>query len=128
MNEVKMNVEGKIITVFLSGRIDSANAPTAEKEITDFRSKNPANTIVVDCDKLEYISSAGLRIILRLKKETPDTTLINVSPDVYEIFDMTGFTEIMDIKKAYRVISVDGCEVIGQGANGKVYRIDKILS
>ncbi|MBR1867276.1 MAG: anti-sigma factor antagonist [Clostridia bacterium] len=125
MNEVKMNVEGKIITVFLSGRIDSANAPTAEKEITDFRSKNPANTIVVDCDKLEYISSAGLRIILRLKKETPDTTLINVSPDVYEIFDMTGFTEIMDIKKAYRVISVDGCEVIGQGANGKVYRIDK---
>ena len=37
---------------------------------------------------------------------------------------MTGFTEMVDIQKAYRVISVDGCEVIGQGANGKVYRID----
>ena len=49
---------------------------------------------------------------------------MNCSPDVYEIFDMTGFTEMMDIAKAYRKLSVEGCEVIGEGANGKVYRID----
>ena len=53
-----------------------------------------------------------------------DLKIINVQPEVYEIFDMTGFTEMVDIQKAYRVISVEGCEVIGQGANGKVYRID----
>nr|MCR4685155.1 phosphotransferase [Lachnospiraceae bacterium] len=63
-------------------------------------------------------------VILRLKKSVPDVSLINVSSEVYEIFEMTGFTEMMDVQKAYRVISVDGCEVIGQGANGKVYRID----
>jgi len=73
---------------------------------------------------LKYISSAGLRIILRLRKEMKALKIINVQPEVYEIFDMTGFTEMVDIQKAYRVISVEGCEVIGQGANGKVYRID----
>jgi uncharacterized protein (TIGR02172 family) len=44
---------------------------------------------------------------------------------VYNILDMTGFTDMMEVEKAYRVFSVEGCEVIGQGANGKVYRIDR---
>ena len=80
--------------------------------------------LTLDATDLKYISSAGLRIILRLRKEMKDLKIINVQPEVYEIFDMTGFTEMVDIQKAYRVISVEGCEVIGQGANGKVYRID----
>ena len=112
------------MTVFLRGHIDSANAPDVEKEINETLASAPSEPLVVDCGELKYISSAGLRVILRLKKAIPDTTLINVSPEVYEIFDMTGFTEMMTIQKAYRVISVEGCEVIGQGANGKVYRID----
>ncbi|MBQ7654194.1 MAG: phosphotransferase, partial [Clostridia bacterium] len=66
----------------------------------------------------------GLRVILRLKKTIPSTKVINCSSEVYEIFDMTGFTEMMDISKAYRKLSVDGCEVIGEGSNGKVYRTD----
>ena len=64
------------------------------------------------------------RIILRLKKNNASLKIINVSSDVYEIFEMTGFSEIMPIEKAYREFSVEGCEIIGQGANGKVYRID----
>ena len=50
--------------------------------------------------------------------------IVNASPEVYEIFEMTGFTEMMPVSRAYRRVSVDGCEVIGQGANGKVYRLD----
>ena len=50
--------------------------------------------------------------------------LVNVHQELYNILDMTGFTEMMDVHKAYRVLSVENCEVIGQGANGKVYRID----
>ena len=109
----------------LSGHIDSSNAPAIEEEIGKIREKYSAKEIQIDCEKLDYISSAGLRIILRIKKEVPDTKVVNVSPEVYEIFSMTGFTEMMDISKAFRVISVEKCEVIGQGANGRVYRIDQ---
>lgn len=124
MDQVKHEFSDGKLTIALSGHIDSNSAPQIEEEIAKIREENPAQSLVIDCETLEYISSAGLRVILRLKKAVPDTTLINVSPEVYEIFEMTGFTEMMDVQKAYRVISVEGCEVIGQGANGKVYRID----
>lgn len=109
--------------VKLNGRIDSSNAAEKEQQINSLIGSYTGE-IVLDAAELEYISSAGLRIILRLKKAYPDIRIINASSEVYEIFDMTGFTEMMDISKAYREISVDGCEVIGEGANGKVYRID----
>ena len=115
--------EDNQLTLALCGRIDSSNAAAAEAEINRVAA-GFAGALVLDCEKLDYISSAGLRVILRLKKANGTTRIVNVSSDVYEIFDMTGFTEMMDIAKAYRKISIDGCEVIGEGANGKVYRID----
>ena len=124
MGNINFKKEGNRLTVALIGHIDSANAGDVEKEIRDILDAEKPSDLVLDADQLNYISSAGLRIILRLRKEYADLKIINVSSDVYEIFDMTGFTEMMDISKAYRVLSVDGCEVIGQGANGKVYRID----
>ncbi|MBO7086569.1 MAG: STAS domain-containing protein, partial [Bacilli bacterium] len=109
--------------VKLTGRIDSTNASAVEEtlnqEINGF-----SGEIILDASGLEYISSAGLRVILRIKKSNPDTKIINCKLDVYEIFDMTGFTEMMEISKAYREISIEGCEVIGEGANGIVYRTD----
>ena len=48
-----------------------------------------------------------------------------VSNDVYEIFDVTGFTQLMDVRKALRRIHVDGCPTVGQGATATVYRIDR---
>ncbi len=124
MVEFRHTFDAGTLTIYLSGQIDSSNAPEAEKEITALREKYSPACVTLDCAELKYISSAGLRIVLRIKKAVDDTRLVDVSSDVYEIFDMTGFTEMMDIRKAYRVISVEGCEVIGQGANGKVYRID----
>lgn len=106
------------------GRIDSTNAEAAEAEINAIRESAEYSSVVLDLDKLEYISSAGLRVVLRLRKSEPTLKAINASSDVYDIFEMTGFTEMLPIEKAYRRISVDGCEVIGQGANGKVYRLD----
>ncbi|MBO4412095.1 MAG: anti-sigma factor antagonist [Lachnospiraceae bacterium] len=125
MENVSYKKENEVLTIRLSGHIDSANASAAEEAITAAREDAPSDHVVVDCEKLTYVSSAGLRVILRLKKAVPNTELINVSSEVYEIFEMTGFTEMMSIQKAYRKISVKGCEVIGQGANGKVYRIDR---
>ncbi len=122
---MKTNFDNKTLTIYLEGKIDSLSAPGIASEIDQARQKYPAESIIMDCDKLEYISSAGLRLILRIKQEVEDTRLINVHTDIYDIFDMTGFTEMMQVEKAYRVISVEGCEVIGQGANGKIYRIDR---
>ena len=124
MENLKLAKEGNSLRIVLSGNVDSANAPAIEKEIMDFLAPGGADAAVIDCEALNYISSAGLRVILRLKKTVADTKLINVSPEVYDIFDITGFTEMLEVQKAYRVISVEGCEVIGRGANGEVYRID----
>ena len=113
-----------LLTVFLKGHIDSSNAGELEQEIEDARKQSESEGLLLDAAHLDYISSAGLRVILRLRKQLPDLKIINVSPEVYEILDMTGFTEMIEVQKAYRQISVEGCEIIGQGANGKVYRID----
>lgn len=110
-------------TIELKGRIDSTNSSEIEKEIKG-KIENYKGTIIFDASKLEYISSAGLRIILNVKKLNDDTKVINCTSDIYEIFDMTGFVEMMDISKAYRKISIKNCEKIGEGANGIVYRID----
>ncbi|MBR5680820.1 MAG: phosphotransferase [Clostridia bacterium] len=111
------------MTYALTGRIDSLNAPEVEKNLLAAIEGEGDPHIVLDAADLAYISSAGLRVILRLKKAYPDTSVVNVSSEVYEIFEMTGFTEMMPVERAYRKISVDGCEIIGEGYKGRVYRI-----
>src|SRR5574344_1926338 len=124
MDNVKSRVEKDGLVIELSGHIDTNNAEAAEAAINETRAKEKAGDFTIDAQNLEYISSAGLRVILRLSQVEPTLKLINVSSAVYEVLEMTGFSERIPVEKAYRVLSVDGCEVIGQGANGKVYRID----
>lgn len=112
------------LIIRLGGRVDSSNAAEVEKELTDICAENEHGKVVVDIEKLEYISSAGLRVILKLKKSQQDMEIINASNEVYEIFSMTGFSDIISIKKALRTISTDGCELIGRGGHGTVYRLD----
>ena len=118
-------VEKETLTIALSGHIDSGNAPAVEAEIMDIRGNQSHSALVLDLKDLVYISSAGLRVVLRLRKLEEDFKLVNASAEVYEILDMTGFTEMMTVEKARRSLSVEGCEAIGRGANGIVYRIDK---
>ena len=113
------------MTIELKGRIDSNNASQVEKSILAQLEGKSREAVVLDAAALEYISSAGLRIILRIKKNCPDLRIVNVNSEVYEILDMTGFTEMMTVEKAYRVVTLDGCEEIGRGANGSIYRIDQ---
>ena len=122
---IDYNVNAKTLTFFLNGRINSTNASTVEGEINDVISAQLPECLIIDCGELEYISSAGLRIMLRLRKSYPEFKVVNVSPEVYDIFEMTGFTEMMEVRKAYREVSVEGCELIGSGANGQVYRLTK---
>ena len=122
--DVTYRLDKDILYIAVEGRIDASNAAEAEEKICSIKNDNPGKHIVVDADKLEYISSAGLRVILRLRKEEPKLAIINVDVDVYEVFDMTGFTDMVTIEKAYKRMSVEGCEFIAKGANGAVYRYD----
>ena len=116
---------GNSAVIKLAGRIDSNNAAQTEQEILGQLAGGSPQTVILDAENLEYISSAGLRVILRVKKTYSDLHIINVNSEVYEILDMTGFTEMMTVEKSYRVVSVEGCEEIGRGANGTIYRIDQ---
>ena len=122
--DVSYRVDKDILYIAVEGRIDASNAAEAEEKIFGIKNDNPGKHTVVDADKLAYISSAGLRVILRLRKEEPKLAIINVASDVYEVFDMTGFTDMVTVEKAYQRMSVEGCEFIAKGANGAVYRYD----
>ena len=115
--------DGRLI-ISLAGEINTFNASQVEEQIQKIREEHPCDSIEIDCDQLKYASSAGLRVFLRLMQAVNETVFTNVHSELYEILDMTGFTEMTKVRKAYRVISVEGCEAIGQGANGKVYRTD----
>ena len=122
--DVSYRVDRDILYISIEGRIDASNAAQAEEKIFNVKCENPDKHVVIDADALEYISSAGLRVILKLRKEEPKLAIINVAADVYEVLDMTGFTDMVTVEKAYQRMSVEGCEFIAKGANGAVYRYD----
>lgn len=96
--EIKKNE--KETTVEVGGRLDTITAPTLEKTLCE----NMADTesLILDLDALEYISSAGLRILLSAQKKMQvvgSMKLINVCDAVMEVFEMTGFADILTIEK-----------------------------
>ena len=120
----KMNQETNCLTIELEGRIDSTNVAEAEAAIFELHNQNEGANIVFDAQKLEYISSAGLRVLLKVRKMQDELLIQNVSVEINEIFEITGFSEIMKVEKALRELSIEGAEVIGQGGHGKVLRIN----
>ena len=123
MNEVRVEKTEDVIRVSLSGRIDSENAEEIKNEVLTQVGEDESTPVEVDMEGLRYISSAGLRVLLLLRKKHPDMKLINVRPAIYDILETTGFTEMMEVRKGHRRISVDDAVVIGRGANGTLYRI-----
>ena len=125
--------ENGIYTVFLCNRIDAVNAPQVEVELLEAlkaAEQKEKSELILDAVNLTYISSAGLRALLALSEATKNRIrILNVCHEVYYIFDMTGFTELFDIGRTPREVSVEGCQVIGKGGFGTVYRLgnDKIL-
>ena len=122
---MKNKLENGVFYIYPEGRIDSGNAAQFEKDLFSTLDAAPDAIPVLDAENLEYISSAGLRVLMKLRKRLNAPVKIeNVSRDVYDILEVTGFSELLDVKKKLREISVDGCEMIGSGGFGRVYRID----
>ena len=124
MSLVTERIENNVLYLELNGRIDSSNAEQAEALIKEIKEAHPDLQSVLDAENLEYLSSAGLRVVLRMRKNAADLKMINVSNEVYEILDMTGFTDMLTVEKAFRRLSLEGCELLAKGANGAVYRYD----
>ena len=95
--EIKRNSEE--ITIELAGRLDTTTAPTLDKTIGEDVAEN--NNLVLDLKGVEYISSAGLRVLLGAQKKMQkkgSMKVINVREEVMEVFEMTGFADILTIE------------------------------
>ena len=115
---------GKLIA-YPEGRIDSNNAAEFQNALDTAIRENEGHVLEIDAGNLTYISSAGLRVLQSVrKKQENGLTVRNVTPEIYEILDMTGFTTLLTVRKKLREFSVEGCPVIGRGAIGTVYRLD----
>ena len=85
---MKTNHDDKTLTLYLAGRIDANNAAEVEAEISQELAKNPGLVPVFDAGELKYISSAGLRVLLKFRKQFgKNLDVLNVSNEVYNIFD-----------------------------------------
>ena len=90
---------GKSFTLSVEGRLDTLTSPELEKEINELSAS--AEDLVVDFAKLEYISSAGLRVLLSAHKlfaKKGGMTITNVNETVLDIFEVTGFKDILTIQ------------------------------
>ena len=85
------------IYVTLDGRLDTTNAPKFEELLSE--NYADAQSLIINCEKLAYVSSAGLRVLLAAQKKMRDSMkLTNVCELVMEVFEMTGFADILEIK------------------------------
>jgi len=96
--EIKKETAGEVMTIFPKGDIDTTTAPELEEYLnTEIRD---GNKVILDMKRVNYLSSAGLRVILNLMKVLGYDNLLlrNLTPGVKEIFQMTGFDQILHIE------------------------------
>ena len=122
---MRFELNDKTLTLFFEGELNSYNADNIEKDIENTLANQKFETLILDFARISYISSAGLRIILKLKQKYNDVSVVETSLEVYDVFNMTGFSNIMTVKKALRRVYVSGAEIVGEGYYSTVYRIDK---
>ena len=93
------NQNGSSLTIALEGRLDTTTAPQLDEMLKE--SLSGVNDLTLDLEKLEYISSAGLRVLLAAYKTMSrqgEMTVKNVGEIVREVFDITGFADILEIE------------------------------
>ena len=97
--KITKNMNGTELNVALEGRLDTTTAPELEQALKD--SMDGANTLTLDFGKLDYISSAGLRVLLSAHKamsKKGGMKVVNANEMVMEVFDVTGFADILTIE------------------------------
>ncbi len=96
---ITKTLDGEKLTVALVGRLDAVTAIQFDKDIS--KSLDGVNNLIIDLANLEYIASAGLRILLKLQKNfMGDMKIKNVRSEVRDVLDMTGFSRLLTIEDA----------------------------
>ena len=113
------------LILYFGGDINSSNVAKVEEEANKELEGKTFTSLELDFEEVKYISSAGLRMILKLKQKYGDVAVTNVTLEVYDVFQMTGFTDILTVNKALRKIDISKATLIGEGYFSLVYRIDK---
>lgn len=96
--EIKKENKGKELTLFIKGRLDTTTSPLLERELKE--SIGVVEKLILDFSELEYLSSAGLRVILAAQKvmnRQGEMIVRNVNETISEIFEVTGFVDILTI-------------------------------
>ena len=96
---MKSDLNNGKLTIYLEGEINSYNAEDVEEEIDSLVSKGNFNSIELDFEKVNYVSSAGLRIVVKLKQQFDQTSLVKVPSVVNDIFEMVGLPTIIKIER-----------------------------
>ncbi len=99
MLNINKKENGDSLALELEGRLDTTTAPQLESELKD--SIDGITSLVFDLEKLEYISSAGLRVLLSAQKimnRQGEMKITHVNEVISEIFEVTGFTDILTIE------------------------------
>ena len=98
--EILKNQQGTALSIALTGRLDTTTAPQMEAELN--AAIGGVTALVLDFAKLDYISSAGLRVLLAAQKtmlkQQGKMTVKNVAPEIMEVFEITGFADILTIE------------------------------
>lgn len=97
--EIIKKASGDALTVKLVGRLDAVTAIQLDKDLKDLAA---VKSLTLDFAKLDYIASAGLRILLKLQKkmnDQGDMKIININRDVREVLDMTGFSRLLSLEE-----------------------------
>ena len=113
----------KTFEYLLPSTLSFDNYLEVEKDIHLKIDRQSFEHIILNASNTKYISSAGLRVILGIRNKGYRVSVIDVSPEVYDVFDMTGFTKIIEVERAFRQVSIDGCRCIGKGVHGTVYSL-----
>lgn len=119
-----VNENSDEIEVIAEGRIDTLSADKFAKSVSSFHEKNPDAKMILDFQKVEIITSAGLREILRFIKQGLRFKLTNVNSDVFAVMKLSGFLNYIEIERPVKYLNLEGCELIGKGANAEVYRLN----
>lgn len=97
---IKQETEGNIVILALEGRLDTLNFPILEKEMTALIEKDQKH-IILDCQDLDYVSSSGLRILLKSLKQVEAAhgrfTISGLQPQITQIFKISGFDHLFEI-------------------------------
>ena len=120
-----IRTNGSDVIISFDGRLNTATATEANAKINrELNNIDTIESVTCDASRLEYISSSGLRILLTLARRYKNFRVTGALPQVYEVLETTGFTKIMTVERALRRMVIEGCQLIGIGGVGKVYRLD----